>query len=93
MSHGPVVDLANVSSVEELHALLASTLGFPVWYGKNWDAFWDCISDPQLSELGSRVILRGFNFLEASFPSAAANLSACLSDLPSVRPEVEVAFE
>jgi len=33
-------DLSTVDSVRELHALMATTLGFPDWYGPNWDAFW-----------------------------------------------------
>ncbi len=34
-----------VTSEPELHESLAEALSFPDYYGKNWDAFRDCLSD------------------------------------------------
>ena len=39
------VDLAGVTSLEEFHDLLQQHLEFPVYYGRNLDAFWDCLTD------------------------------------------------
>lgn len=39
------IDLGSVETVEDLHDLLAESFGFPAWYGRNWDAAWDCLRD------------------------------------------------
>lgn len=39
------IDCANVSSKEELHRILAETLGFPAHYGRNLDALHDCLGE------------------------------------------------
>ena len=40
-----VVIPSTVSSRGELFELYAATLAFPDYFGKNWDAFIDCLSD------------------------------------------------
>ncbi len=39
------VDLAGCSEKAELLARLAKALGFPAWFGHNWDALADCVTD------------------------------------------------
>lgn len=39
------VHLAGITSLEEFHDLLQQHLEFPVYYGRNLDAFWDCLTD------------------------------------------------
>ena len=38
------VDLTNCKHLWDLHQRFQDSLGFPDYYGKNLDAFWDCIS-------------------------------------------------
>lgn len=38
------VDLTGCHYVTELHQRFQDALNFPDYYGKNLDAFWDCIS-------------------------------------------------
>jgi len=38
------IDGIAFSSAERLHDELALKLGFPDWYGRNWDALLDCLS-------------------------------------------------
>lgn len=56
--------------------MLKSALGFPE-YGKNWDAFWDCVTDPDLSSVPTKLTLRGSAHLADILPReylfAAAN--------------------
>jgi len=37
------IDLTDCKYLLELHERIRVALDFPVWYGKNWDAFWDLI--------------------------------------------------
>ena len=38
-----VIDLSNVSSIAELHDILAEAMNLPAYYGRNLDALWDCL--------------------------------------------------
>ncbi len=38
-------DCAEISGIEEFHDFMAKALGFPSYYGRNQDAFWDCITE------------------------------------------------
>lgn len=40
-----VADLAGCHDKEELLARLAVALEFPDWFGRNWDALFDCLAD------------------------------------------------
>lgn len=39
------IDLATVNSQQDLHAAFKEKMGFPDFYGMNWDAWLDCMSD------------------------------------------------
>ena len=39
------IDLSQVTTKEELHALLKDSLSFPDYYGGNLDALHDCLTD------------------------------------------------
>ena len=39
------VDFTNVNYYLEMHAVIWKSLDFPDYYGGNWDAFWDCLTE------------------------------------------------
>lgn len=39
------VNFTDVKNYLEMHAVIRDSLKFPAYYGDNWDAFWDCITD------------------------------------------------
>ena len=86
-----VIDLKEVASVRELHALLAATLHFPGWYGPNWDAFWDVIIG--LVDMPARLRLLGWRRFERGFPHDAWIMKKCLSDLAAEYPANASAVE
>lgn len=51
------IDGALVDSQVQLHNSLAAALEFPVYYGKNLDALWDCLSDYAISLGGDEIEL------------------------------------
>ncbi len=71
------IDLASVRTSEELHVLLYEAFQFPDYYGKNWDAFDECIGDTQLPSL---IEITGLEVLRSCLPRDAELLSTCLKD-------------
>jgi RNAse (barnase) inhibitor barstar len=86
------IDVSSVRSPRDLHALLGAMLGFPTWHGHNWDAFWDCASDPQLSSLPETLRVKGMASLAATLPREAGLLEQSLSDLAAEHPGFHVAW-
>lgn len=39
-----LIDCGGLAGTEQLHDLLARELEFPQWYGKNFDALYDCLT-------------------------------------------------
>ena len=73
------IDVSNVRNVYELHSLLKEKLGFPNFYGMNWNAFWDSITG--LVEMPKILVLLGWNNIEVNFPDDANIMSNLLEDL------------
>ena len=40
-----IIDFSNVEYYLEMHKVIQEALDFPDYYGCNWDAFWDCLTD------------------------------------------------
>ena len=40
-----ILDFSNVKYYGEVHKIIKEALDFPDYYGENWDAFWDCLTD------------------------------------------------
>lgn len=70
------IDLSQVTSTAELHLVLRDALGFPYWYGCNWDAFWDAITG--LVEMPEQLHISGLPALSRRLPRDAQLLLQCL---------------
>ena len=78
------IDVGPVTSVEELHLLLARAFGFPDDYGQNWDAFDECVRDfPPQGELRTT----GIQKLSAALPREAEQLKQCLEGFRAEMPD------
>src|SRR3954464_6439295 len=44
-TRGSELDVVTIDAAGELFAAIAGTLGFPSWFGANWDALEDSLSD------------------------------------------------
>jgi ribonuclease inhibitor len=79
-----VFDLSSIASVRDLHLLMAKRLGFPEWYGPNWDAFWDVIIG--LVPMPETLRLLGWASFQERFPRDAWIMEKCLTDLAAEYP-------
>jgi RNAse (barnase) inhibitor barstar len=87
------VDLRGAAKREDLQEQLALALGFPVYNGRNWDAFWDCLTT--LETMPRQIRIKGIKAMSESFPLEAALLRKHLDDFKA-SPRgagVEVSFE
>lgn len=73
------IDLGGVQNQEELHGCLAEALGFPDWYGRNWDAFWDAITG--LVDMLEVLGLHGWPAFAASMPKESKQLMELLGEM------------
>ncbi|MGW6918080.1 CPCC family cysteine-rich protein [Kitasatospora sp. NPDC054939] len=66
------IDLGSVLSERELHEVLKRDLGFPWFYGMNWNAFWDAVTG--LVVMPRELCFVHWSTFEARVPDAAAAL-------------------
>jgi hypothetical protein len=60
------IPLQDVTEKTALLRRVAAKLGFPAWFGENWDALEDCLTDLSWREAQGHVLaFAGFQFLPA----------------------------
>ncbi|WP_240478314.1 barstar family protein [Photobacterium aquae] len=89
------IDLRMIESKIQLHELMANCLGFPDFYGKNWDAFWDCLCDLGLrdSDLPKVIEFVGSSHLKSTLPECFESLKSCFDDLRREYPNIDTRVE
>ncbi len=85
------IDLSAVATADELQLLLMDRLGFPGWYGCNWNAFWDAITG--LVAMPRRLRLAGWSGFAARLPDDARLMRKCLDDMAAQYPEATAWLE
>ena len=73
------LDFSNVNYINEVHEIIKKGLDFPDYYGKNWYAFWDCLTDMVGDPL--HIELVGFEKVQSKFPRDAKIMLDILKDL------------
>ncbi|WP_017592809.1 barstar family protein [Nocardiopsis potens] len=73
------IDLSGVADADGLHRLLKRELGFPAFYGRNWNAFWDAVTG--LVETPGALHFTGWPDFTARLPEDAETLRSLLTDL------------
>ena len=71
-----IVDFTRVKYYLEMHAVIEKSLDFPDYYGCNWDAFWDCLSDMRGDPVHIEII--GIEVIERKFGNAAEKMIGIL---------------
>ena len=63
------IDFTNVNHYLEMHFIIRQALDLPDYYGCNWDAFWDCLTDMVGRPIHIEII--GLDVIERKFDDAA----------------------
>ena len=66
------IDFTNVNHYLEMHLIIREALDWPDYYGCNWDAFWDCLTNMVGRPIHIEII--GLDVIEKKFGSTAAKM-------------------
>ena len=59
------IDFSEVEHYIQMHKIIQAALDWPEYYGCNWDAFWDCLTDMVGRKVHIEII--GLNIVEQKF--------------------------
>jgi len=63
------IDFTNVKDYLEMHFVIRDALDWPDYYGCNWDAFWDCLTNMVGRPIHIEIL--GLDVIERRFDNAA----------------------
>ena len=66
------IDFLNVKYYMEIHPIIQKALDFPDYYGCNWSAFWDCLTDMYGDPIHIEII--GLEVIERKFGDFAEKM-------------------
>ena len=81
------IDLREVQDREDMHFLFKDVLEFPDYYGCNWSALWDCLTDMYGDPIHIEII--GLDAFEARCPGTKKTLIEILMDFKHYIPRFE----
>ena len=73
------LDFSKIKYLGEAHQIIKKEFDFPDYYGENWYAFWDCLTDMAGDEI-INIELIGYEHLQNLFPSEAKIMLDILKD-------------
>ena len=73
------LDFSDVCCVAGMHSLLKKTFSFPEYYGANWDAFYDCLTDALHGSAEIRI--KGIEHVNEAFPRESAIMLEVMRDV------------
>ena len=86
-------DIAEYPSAEKVLYQLGSALNFPIWYGANFDALFDCLTDPDWQPgKGHVLLISGISRLLIADPDAFATLVEVFQAAAEARREMHSPF-
>ena len=56
-TRGSPLDVVPIKLSSDVFGVLAKSLDFPEWFGRNWDALEDCLSDLSWRKAGGTVLI------------------------------------
>ena len=75
------LDFSKIEHWGEFHKIIKDELDLPDYYGRNWDALWDCLTDIARPDRMFYVEILGAEVLERKYPGTLDILIELLKDL------------
>ena len=72
------IDFTNVQYYLEMHFEIREALDWPEYYGCNWDAFWDCLTDMVGRPIHIEIL--GLDIIEQKFGEEAQKMVDILEE-------------
>ena len=72
------IDFTNVQHYLEMHFIIREALDWPDYYGCNWDASWDCLTNMVGRPVHIEII--GLDVIERKFDNAARTMIETLKE-------------
>lgn len=77
-----LIDFREVTDYYEMHYIIREALGFPYYYGFNWDAFWDCLTEMCGDPM--KIEILGFDVAEKAFGDYAKTMIETLTEFKHI---------
>lgn len=87
-----LLDVSGIIDIETFHEYVSKKLNFPGYYGFNLNAFWDCITDEDQSEMPKILIIEGLAALKKYLPYLHDGFVECLQDYEKEYPDRKVIY-
>lgn len=93
LAEDPVVlKLDDCADWAALHERIRKTFGFPAYYGRNWDAMWDCLRDVFSPAVPRRIVVEGLGAMAGDLQKYSGTLREIFADLQAKYPWVTVMY-
>ena len=73
-----IIDFSNLKTHWDIHRIIKEGLDFPDYYGCNWSAFWDCLTDMVGEKVHIEII--GLEVLRQSYADTADKMIEILQE-------------
>ena len=87
-----LLDVSGIIDIETFHEYVSKKLNFPGYYGFNLNAFWDCITDEDQSEMPKILTVEGLAALKKYLPELHDGFVECLQDYEKKYPDRKVIY-
>ncbi len=87
------LDLTDCKYIGEIHQRIKKALDFPDYYGKNWDALWDCL-DGLFYDRGEFIItIKGLDELDKELKEACTPMLDIFKEIEDEEENVKFIVE
>ena len=87
------LDLRGVQSVADIHAAARAAFDFPDYYGCNWDAMWDCLTDLFREDDEGEIIIIGLSSMPKDLQKYAQKMCKVFEYLHEEYPKITCRYE
>ncbi len=79
------LDFSNIQHYDEIHQIIKKELDLPPYYGENWDALWDCLTEMVDVDEPLYIEILGAEVLENKYPGTLNMIVEIIKDLKKWR--------